>query len=306
MIYTLTTNPAIDMNISSNGFFPNKVNRTFNAVYTPNGKGLNVSFVLKHFGIPSKILGFFGGFSGQFIVNEAIRRDFELLPIWIDDITRINIFFNDGEKEYKLVNEGAFTPPHKQIALLNKLENLNDLEFLSISGSLPKGIDNHYYEEILKICVEKNTKIILDISANNLKTLLNYKPYLIKPNDDEVREIFGIDIKDENDAVNALYKLNQLGAQNILLTLGEKGAYFFNGRQIYYASAQPIKLVSSACAGDSALAAFLSVWLKEPENITEALKLSAATGANVAESNGIGDLTKVKEYKKNITIKLIQ
>lgn len=302
MIYTLTTNPAIDMNISSKGLFPNQVNRTFNAVYTPNGKGLNVSFVLKHFNVSSTILGFFGGFSGKYIVDEVSHRQCNILPIWIEDTTRINVFLNDCEQEYKLVNEGAFIPEHKQQVLLTLISNLNDLDILSISGSLGKGIQPDYYEALLEVCQQKNAKVILDISAKNLPHLLTYKPFLIKPNDDEIKEIFGMSIYTQSDAIDVLHHLHQLGAQNILLTLGEKGAYFFNGKVIYFANAKPITLVSSACAGDAALAAFLSVWLKAPEQIELALKYSAATGANVAESNGLGDLAKVELYIEDIQV----
>ena len=90
------------------------------------------------------------------------------------------------------------------------------------------------------------------------------------------------------------------------MTLGDKGSYFYNGKNVYYASAQPVKLLSSACAGDSALAAFLSVWLDDQIKIVEALKNSAATGANVAESNAIGTLEKVEEYKKNIQVRKVR
>lgn len=305
MLYTLTTNPAIDMNISTQGIYPGVVNRTFDTVYTPNGKGLNVSFVLDHFGVASKILGFFGGFSGDYIINESRKKGVEVLPIMVEDTTRINIFLNDGRQEFKLVNEGSLVTAKKQAEMLSLLKGLDDLEYLSISGSLPKGIEPEYYERILQICKEKKVKVILDISSPKLKELLKYHPYLIKPNDEEVREIFGVTVQDEKDMINVLNLLHREGAQNILLTLGDRGSYFFNGTDIYYASAQPVELLSSACAGDSALAAFMSVWLENPDHVEKALKRSAATGANVAESSAIGDLKKVDEYMKNIIVRKV-
>lgn len=306
MIYTLTTNPAIDMNVYSDGLKTKQVNRTFGSVYTPNGKGLNVSFVLGHFGMPSKIMGFFGGFSGNYIVDESQKRGFKVVPVWVDDITRINIFLNDGIDEYKLVNEGSFVNKEKQAELLKIIEEAEDMEYLAISGSLPKGIDTDYYDKIFQLCRGKGIEVILDISSPKLAELLDYHPLLIKPNDEELEAIFGIKVKTEEDMMNALEALYEKGAKNILLTLGDKGSYFYNGQNIYYANAQPIKLLSSACAGDSALAAFLSVWLKNPENIEEALKLSAATGANVAESNAIGTLSKVGKYRKNIQVRKVK
>lgn len=306
MIYTLTTNPAIDMNVCTNGLESSRVNRTFGVVYTPNGKGLNVSFVLGHFGVESVIFGFFGGFSGEYVVNESRKKGSKVDPVWVDDTTRINIFLNDGEKEYKFVNEGSFVTEENQFQLLKMIKEARDMDYLSISGSLAKGINTAYYDQILEVCQQKNVDVILDISSPKLAELLKYKPLLIKPNDEELKDIFGIDLKTEKDMINALDFLHKEGAQNILLTLGDKGSYFYNGKNVYYASAQPVKLLSSACAGDSALAAFLSVWLDDQTKIVEALKNSAATGANVAESNAIGTLEKVEEYKKNIQVRKVR
>lgn len=308
MIYTLTTNPAIDMNMCTKSIERKIVNRTHDVVYSPNGKGLNVSFVLKHFGVDSKVLGFFGGFSGKYIVDETRKKGIEIFPVEVEDTTRINIFLNDGEGEFKFVNSGSFVEKQKQEEMLQMIENFEDLEYLSISGSLPPGIDTSYYEEILTICEKKNIKVILDISSPKLKCLLKYKPFLIKPNDEEIADIFGIIVRDEEDIKDVLKYLHEQGAQNIFLTLGEKGSYFYNGKNIYYASAHKVKLLSSACAGDSALAGFLSIWLEDinnEENIEQALKRASATGANVAESNAIGDLKKVEEYMNKIKIRRV-
>lgn len=306
MLYTLTTNPAIDMNVSTRGIVPGAVNRTFDTVYTPNGKGLNVSFVLKHFGVESKILGFFGGFSGNYIVDESRKKGIEVLPVMVEDTTRINIFLNDGIQEFKFVNEGSLVTEENQKEMTELLKSLTDMEYLSISGSLPKGVSTEYYDEILSICREKNVKVILDISAPKLKELLAYRPYLMKPNDEELKEIFGITVQGEENIGEIMDVLHEMGAQNILLTLGDKGSYFSNGKAIYYASAQPVELRSSACAGDSALAAFMSEWLKHPDQVEEALKKSAATGANVAESDAVGDLKKVETYRKNIQVRKVR
>ena len=152
---------------------------------------------------------------------------------------------------------------------------------------------------------EKGIKVILDISSPKLKDLLAYRPILIKPNDDELRDIFGITLNCEEDVKNALIHLHGLGAQNILLTLGSKGSFFFDGKMIFKCGSYPVKLVSSVCCGDSFLAAFLSEWIKDKSNIEVALKKAAATGANVAESAGIGNLDKVEEYAKHIEVKEI-
>lgn len=305
MIYTLTTNPAIDYNISTNGIHPKVVNRTFDAVYTPNGKGLNVSFVLKHFGMTSRILGFFGGFSGEYVVKEAEKKGVEVLPVWVDDITRINIFLNDGTQEFKFVNAGSNVERFQMNEMIDKIAEAQDMDVLIISGSLPKGITSAYYDEILRVCQKTHVRVILDISSLKLKELLDYRPYLIKPNDEEIEAIFGWKINSSEDVCKVMQQLHEMGAQNVLLTMGEHGAYFSNGKSIYYANAQKIELLSSACAGDAALAAFLSIWLQDETAIELALKRSAATGANVAESAALGLFDKVEEYENNIQVRKV-
>lgn len=303
MIYTLTTNPAIDMNCTAASYEESKVNRTSNLNYSPNGKGVNVSLVLNHYGLESRALGFFGGFTGKYIVDELEKLDIKVGAFWIEENTRINVFIDtEDNKEFKYVNKGPFVPKETQGDLLDSLKKSVDCSYLIISGSLPQSINEEYYDDILKICNEKDINIILDISSVKLKELLKYKPLLIKPNDEEVKDIFGFDIKNEKDAVEVLKYLKNEGAKNILLTLGDKGMYFYNGEKIYYCTAPKIKMLSSACAGDSALAAFLSEWLKGNE-IEFALKKASATGANVAESSGLGTFSKVSEYVKELNVR---
>lgn len=304
MIYTLTTNPAVDLNMTAHDVKPRQVNRTSNAVYSPNGKGINVSLVLKHFGVTSKVLGFFGGFTGRYILGELEARGVAALPVEVEDTTRINLFVNDGASEYKFVNAGSFVSKEKQSKFLTALRALEDCDYLVVSGSLPQGIAPSYYDEILRICAEKQTRVILDISSAKLKDLLKYRPLLIKPNDEEIRDIFGIELRSEPEIIRALRFLREEGAQNVLLTMGEKGSYFSGGQGVYACGAQPVRLVSSACAGDAALGAFLSEWLTAGD-IEAALKKSAAAGANVAESDALGDFAKVADYMENIKIRKV-
>lgn len=305
IIYTLTTNPAIDVNFSTKNVAPSVVNRCENTKYIPNGKGVNVSYVLKHYSINSEVLGFFGGFSGRYILDELNADNIATNPIWIDGITRMNFFIQSNGEEYKFVNKGPIVSKKKQNEFLDLLKELNDCEYLSISGSLPDGIENSYYKEILNICKLKSIKVILDISSPILKELLEYNPLLIKPNDDEIKDVFNIEINNEEDVKSVLKLLYKQGAQNILLTLGEKGMYFYNGSKIYYCSPNKIKLFSSACAGDAALAAFLSEWLLSG-NIELAMRKASATGANVAESEGLGLLDKVAEYMEKVKVREVE
>lgn len=302
MVYTLTMNPAIDMNIVADKLSLERVNRTKNAEYSANGKGVNVSIVLRHFGVESGIIGFFGGFSGEYIYDYLCENGYKTHGIKIDGITRINVFVETEGKECKLLNCGPLIDEAKQKELLDVLTGLEDMEILVVSGSLADGINENYYEKIAEICRLKKTKLILDISTSKLKELLSYRPFLIKPNDEEIKEVFGYDVTDEKTAIYALKQLHKNGAENVLITLGGMGSYFYDGTDAYYCEAHPVKLKSSACAGDAYLGAFLSQWLSDRTDVAQAMRLASATGANVAESNGLGDFSNVNTYKEKIKI----
>ncbi|WMY73869.1 1-phosphofructokinase [Buttiauxella selenatireducens] len=301
MIYTLTLNTAIDMNIFSDPIAPGVVNRTHHTEYCPNGKGVNVALVLNHFQQPAHILGIFGGFTGRYIVEELRKKKLNVTPAWVSEPTRINIFIHDGAQEYKLVNPGAFINDDCKQQVIHEISKLTDAEYLVISGSLPQGIESHFYAEIMTLCQQKKIAVILDISHPVLRQLLEFKPLLIKPNDEEVAEIFGLTVTNHQQAKNAFAEMHALGARNILLTLGARGMYFSNGSNCWFCSAPNIELVSSACAGDAALAAFLSVWLAGGET-ERALALASATGADVAGSAGLGQLAAIDNLLMQIQV----
>ncbi len=175
-------------------------------------------------------LGFFGGFSGKYILDELAKMQIQTIPCLIDDITQINVFISNGKDEYKLVEKGPFVPDHKKTEMLTIIKSFNNDSYLVISGSLPQNIEPEYFQFILKIFQSKNIEIILDISHPILQDLLTYKPLLIKPNNDELTEIFGLTIETTKQIIIALEYINSKGAQNILLTMGSKGLYFSNTR----------------------------------------------------------------------------
>lgn len=309
MIYTLTANPAIDYNISSDGLAPNCVTRTRDAVYSPNGKGLNVSFALHHFGMDTAILGFFAGFSGRFIVDGARAKGVDVHPVWTDGITRVNVFLHAADCEYNMVNAGASITPEDEDAMLHMIEELRELDCLSISGSLPPGTSDDFLARAVRTARERGADIVLDISSSQLAELIAERPLLIKPNEDELRDIFGLEVVagDDEGAVAALDALHDAGAQAVLLTLGGEGAYFSDGANAWYARCTvPVHVLSTACAGDSALAAFLSVWYRDRSRVDEALRLAMATGANVVECAGQGDFARVETYRTRVEVRRVR
>ncbi|NWC65331.1 1-phosphofructokinase [Cedecea sp. P7760] len=301
MIHTLTLNTAIDMNIFCGSLQPSTVNRTQRTEYCPNGKGVNVSLVLNHFRQPTHVMGIFGGFTGRYIVEELKKQKINVTPSWVQAATRINVFINDGSNEYKLVNTGAPIDDECKQQIIQHLDCIRPGDYLVISGSLPPGIESLFYAEVISLCEQRGGEVILDISHPALRQLLELNPLLIKPNDDELKEIFNLKVENVPQVRTAMRTLHQLGARNVLLTLGAKGLYFSNGSDLWFASAPEVELVSSACAGDAALGAFLSQWLNG-EDISLALALASATGANVAGSAGLGKLDRIQELLQQVQI----
>lgn len=304
MFYTLTLNPAIDANSYANNIKINEVNRTKNSHYSSNGKGINVSKVLKAFNIESKVLGLFGGFTGKYIIKDLNENGIDSIPVIINKDTRINYFVSFNENEIKFVDEGPSIDRKYLNEIISIIKNLEGGDYLSINGSLPKNVSEEFYDEIFQSVLNKNINVILDISSSHLKSLLKYNPILIKPNFEELSDIFNFKLQSENDVIESLKTVNSMGAKNILLTDGENGMYFMNGNEIYKCNSPKINFFSSACCGDASLAAFLANYFNK-ESIENSLKYSAATGANVAEHAGIGPLDKVEEYIKKVKVEKI-
>lgn len=305
MFYTLTANPAVDMTVSSPALVPNENVRSYQASYTPNGKGLDVSFALKKFGRDSVALGFFGGFTGKFIVEETMNMGCFCQPVWIDGVTRICAYVNDGENEYGVLNPGAPLTPQYEQELFRIIDGASEMECLIISGSVPPKASPDFLDQVVAHAKAKGADVVLDLSSDKLKTLAKTSPLLIKPNHHEMKAIWGVTIDTDDDAKRALALAHADGVQNVLLTMGSRGsAYFSNGEDIWYAKRDfNIKLVSSVCAGDCTLAAFLNKWYDNRDNVEEALKYAMATGANVAESVGLGDFGHVEEYVKHVNVR---
>lgn len=325
MIYTLTPNPAIDMNISCKAVVPNEVCRTTDAVYSPNGKGLNVSFTLEHFGVASPIMGFFGGFSGQYIIDEAKQRVCRVLPVMIDGITRINPFISTPNCEYKFPNEGVSVSREKIDELIALLNAQDDIYMLVVSGSLPKDMPVTFYDELFAcadawrsahnvVSTSKSQdaltgsghtfELVVDTSSPYLQKLGPARPLLIKPNDDELREIFGLEVSSKDQLMHTFSTLKDEGFQTALITLGKDGAYYLDmvNEGIWHTSAPEIVMYSSACAGDACLGGFLAHRYGKKLSVEASLQYAMACGANAAESAGLGDFARVDKLKQEVVV----
>ena len=302
MIYTFTANPALDINTFSNGLIPDKVSRTEGAEYSANGKGLNVTYTMKHYGVDSVILGFFGGFTGEYMVNNCRENGYTVKPVMIDGTTRINMFVAVDGGDYSLVNNGPVVSEKDKEEFLGLISSLDDMELLTINGSAARGTDTEFYKRIFDVCRKKNTGIVLDTASSYLRELISEGPLLIKPNDDELREVFSLGCSNHAEAGESMKKLCEMGAQNVLITLGGRGSYFYDGSKAYFCDSVPVKLKTSVCAGDSFLGCFIAKWYREGKSPSEALRYASASGANTAECAGLGDFSHVEEYKEKINV----
>ena len=189
-------------------------------------------------------------------------------------ITRVNVFLNAGpDTEYNMVNAGAAINAANEQEMFELIDSLDDMTCLVISGSLPPNTSEGFLAEVLRRVKAKGAEFVLDISSHQLADLIAMEPLLIKPNDDELLDIFGIKVSggDDESVKGAMAELHAKGAKNVLLTLGGDGAYFSNGEHIWFANRTfEVKLLSTVCAGDSSLAAFLSVWHDAPERVEDA------------------------------------
>lgn len=300
MIYTCTLNPAIDLFVAMESFRPHTVNRTREEDYQANGKGINVSFILKRMGFDNTALGLIGGFTGEYIEQQlriaGIGTDF----IPIDGITRINIFIN-AEEEYKVVNRGPSVTGTDAEKILEKIRSLPTGATLVVSGSLPQGIDEKIYEEIASIAHQRSIRLVLDISSPRLLDCLPYQPYLVKPNEEELAQYFGLPSLDDAGIREKGRELLERGAQQVLVSLGERGSLYLSPGTSIRVTSPPGKVVNTACSGDALLASFLGRRMKG-DSLEQALSYASAAGASTAFSKGLSDLSDVENLRQYVQV----
>ncbi|MCB6915799.1 1-phosphofructokinase [Enterococcus avium] len=303
-IYTCTLNLAIDLFIETDTMEPFTVNRTKDDDIQANGKGVNVSLILKMLGVDTTALGFRAGFTGNYIEDYLQEKEISTDFIEVPGMTRINVFtqVNQTKEEYKLVNQGPEIPQEKVEVFLDQIRNLQAEDYLCISGSLPRGIESTILVDISRICQERDVHLIIDSSCKEIMDCLPYHPFLLKPNEEELASWFGEIIDSEEAYLFYGQQLIKAGAQNVLLSLGSGGAIFFSQTKIIRGNSPIGKVVNTACAGDTLLGTFLAGYLTE-QPLEETLRKSLAAGSSTAFRKGLTDFSDVKELSKQIEIK---
>ena len=301
VIYTCTMNTAIDLYVAVDELKPNKVNRTHDEDYQPNGKGINVSIMLKKLGIDSIALGFVGGFSGKYIDDSLQDLDIQTDLIEVEGITRINVFIN-ADEEYKIVNQGPRIDSNKINQLTRQIKAIPTGSMLVVSGSLPKGVPDSIIVDIAEICAENGVKLVLDTSIGTVNEALAYKPYLLKPNEEEVADLFQkAHPLSEMELIECGESLLERGAQHVIISRGGEGALYFSKNNILKATSPQGKVVNTACSGDSLLAAFIGK-NRQDFSLEESLVYAVATGASTAFSKGLSYLSDVQELRKQVQV----
>lgn len=298
MIYTITLNPALDYIIKLKELVPNEINTSESEYILPGGKGINVSIILKRLEVKSVALGFISSFTGKeiqkLVEKEKIQTDFINLE---EGHSRINVKILEDEKETAINSKGPLVDNKSIEKLYQKLNNLKENDILVLSGSIPKGIKEDIYEEICEKIKDKNVKIVVDSTKNLLLNTLKYDPFLIKPNHHELGEIFNVQIVNQDLAIEYAKKLQQKGAQNVLVSMGEKGSILLdeNGKSYKKAAISNKNVINTVGAGDSMVAGFLAGYLKY-KNYEDALKLGIASASATVNNVFLGTKDEINEY----------
>lgn len=280
MIYTVTFNPSLDYVVQVDDFAVGEINRTRTESIYPGGKGINVSLVLQNLGLPSVALGFTAGFSGaeiERLLQEAgCQCDFIAVKA---GYSRINTkIISDAETA--LNGQGPQLSETELAALFNKLRRLTQDDVLVLAGSIPASLPDNIYEQILELLQPVGTRVVVDATGDLLLKVLKYRPFLIKPNHEELGEFFGRGpLLTEEEILAAAQRLQQQGARNVLVSRGANGALLLDENGKMHKQASPKgTLVNSVGAGDSMVAGFLAGYL-QTQDYDAALRLGVAAGS---------------------------
>lgn len=300
MINTVTLNPSLDYVVKVENFVTNGVNRSQWEEICPGGKGLNVSMVLHNLGFKSKAFGYIAGFTGEEIKKRMMDSGCDCDFIKMNEgMSRINIKLKSTQ-ETEINGQGPGIGPEEIKKLHEKLEGLNDGDVLVLAGTIPSTLPENTYEMIMERLQGKNIKIIVDATKESLLNVLKYKPFLIKPNHHELAEIFNVELENENDIVFHARKLQEMGAENVIISMAGQGAIFIKEDGTMIKRKAPKGVVkNSVGAGDSMVAGFIAGYLQN-NNLEEAFKMGVATGSATAFSEGLATKEKVEELLKQL------
>lgn len=302
MIYTVTFNPSLDYIVSMNGFEMGMTNRTTDEQIFPGGKGINVSIVLSNLGIKNTALGFTAGFTGEQIEKEIQKMG--LLTDFIhvqNGISRINVKLKDYDgTEINGMGPDIDTSCVEQ--LYGKLEKLGEGDILVLAGSIPKCLPDSIYSDILERLQNRGVLFVVDATKDLLLNVLQYQPFLIKPNNHELGEIFGVDLNTRELVVPYAKKLQEKGAKNVLVSMAGEGAVLADeAGDVHMLAAPKGKLVNAVGAGDSMVAGFVAGWT-EKKDYAYAFRMGISAGSASAFSEKLATKKEIEHIFESLRL----
>ena len=300
MIYTVTFNPALDYVVTVNHFTPGRVNRTIRENIFYGGKGINVSALLAYLGYQSTALGFVAGFTGDEIERGVKKLGFQSDFIKAEKgMSRINVKLKSDE-ESEINGMGPEITAGDVKVLFEKLSHLEQGDVLVLSGSIPACVDEDIYERIMEMLDGRGIRIVVDAEKDLLLNVLKYRPFLIKPNNHELGQMFGVTVATDEDIAAYAGKLREMGAVNVLVSMAKDGAILVaEDGSIYRQGVARGTVRNSVGAGDSMVAGFIAGYL-ETGDYRYALKLGTACGGATAFSDGIGTKQDIMELMETL------
>ncbi|MCI5602510.1 MAG: 1-phosphofructokinase [Clostridiales bacterium] len=305
MIYTVTFNPSLDYIVSVRNFEEGNVNRASDEMILPGGKGINVSIVLNNLGMESHLLGFIAGFTGKEIermvsddgcISEFIKVD--------NGLSRINVKMR-SEKESEINGIGPEISNSEMTQLLDKLDKLKEGDVLVLAGSIPASIPDTIYYDIMKMLSDRKIMIVVDATKDLLLNVLPLRPFLIKPNKQELAEMMNLENLSKEDIVKNAFELQKCGARNVLVSMAGEGAILVTeDGKVYSSEAHKGKVVNSVGAGDSMVAGFIYGYLKN-KDYKEAFETGLCAGSASAFSENLATKEQVEELlikQKEMTV----
>lgn len=300
MIYTVTFNPALDYVVKVENFQTGTINRVYQENIFFGGKGINVSTVLKELGMDSVALGFVAGFTGEAIENgvknQGIATDFIHLP---EGMSRINVKMK-SQNETEINGQGPDIPKEAIEALFEKLDRLEEKDILILAGSIPSTLPEDIYQQIMARLADRKVKIVVDATKDLLLNVLQYHPFLIKPNNHELGEMFGVTLKTQEEIILYARKLQEKGAKNVLISMAGDGAILVTETgEVHPMGVPKGTVVNSVGAGDSMVAGFTAGYMTTGD-YRHALKLGTACGSATAFSEGLAEKKEIDRLYRTL------
>ena len=302
MIYTVTFNPSLDYIVEVNNFELGMTNRTSYEHMLPGGKGINVSIVLNNLDFDTTAFGFVAGFTGKQICDMVSEYGINTDFIHVDNgFSRINMKIKniDGTE---INGMGPRISEDNLHSLVSKIDRLSSGDVLVLAGSIPSCISDDIYRRIMKRLQGRGVKIIVDATSRLLLNVLEYHPFLIKPNQHELGDIFGVKLESKEEVIPYARKLQDMGAVNVLISMGGKGAVLIDEYgKVYEADAPKGELKNSVGAGDSMVAGFMAGYLQTC-NYEDAFRMGVATGSASAFSENLATKREISEVLKRVEV----